>query len=312
MESPITISIIMATFNRAHLIEGSIDSIQKQSFQDWECLIIDDGSTDNTEESIAEKTAADPRFTYIKRPSHYRKGLPGCRNYGLDIARGDYIIFYDDDDIAHPENLSYCINLIKGGKYNFIRYDKQPFFGSGDSIRMEPIKNPEVFEFSNMEIVKMITGEIPFASCCVLWDKKCFEKVRFNENLMYAEEWECYSRILINDHIGLSTDAVLYYNRKHPNSNTGEYVNNNPERRSSNLMAIHLVINNLSKKELLSPNLVQYFIRLGFFLKEISVIEAVLNSSNAGTLKRLKNLWGYKIYPILKPFFNLKAKLKKS
>lgn len=312
METPISISIIMATFNRAQLIDGSIDSIQKQSFQDWECLIIDDGCTDNTKEKIASKTADDPRFTYLKRPSHYRKGLPGCRNYALDIARGEYIIFYDDDDIVHPENLSYCINLIRGSKYNFIRYNKQPFFGSYGSITMEPIKKSELTSFSNSEIEKMITGEIPFASCCVLWNKKCFENERFNENLMYAEEWECYSRILINDYIGLSTDAVLYFNLKHPNSNTGEYVNYNPERRASNLMAIHLVINNLSKKGLLSPNLVQYFIRTGFLIKEISVIEAVLNYSNAGTLKRLKNLWGYKIYPILKPFFNLKAKLKKS
>lgn len=300
----------MATFNRAHLIDESINSIQKQSFQDWECLIIDDGSTDNTEGKIANKIATDPRFNYLKRPSNYRKGLPGCRNYALDIARGKYIIFYDDDDIVHPENLSYCFNLIKGSKYYFIQYNKQPFFGNNGSIVMEPVKNSRLTTFSNSEIEKMITGEISFASCCVLWNKVCFENERFNENLMYAEEWECYSRILINDYIGLSTDAVLYFNRKHPNSNTGEFRNNDPIRIASKIKSVKLVIDNLSKKRLLSLNLMQYFIRTGFLLKDNSIIDHALKCSEAGFLTKLKYSLGYIFYPLIRPVFKLKGKLK--
>lgn len=311
MEIPITISIIMATFNRAHLIDESINAIQKQSFQDWECLIIDDGSTDNSEEIIADKTAADPRFTYIKRPEGYRKGLPGCRNYGLNIARGEYIIFYDDDDIVHPENLSYCINHIKGSKYHFIRYDKQPFFGSPRSITMDPVKNSHLTTFSNSEIEKMITGEIPFASCCVLWNKVCFENIKFNESLMYAEEWECYSRILIDDYIGLSTNTVLYFNRKHLNSNTGEFWNNDPIRRASKIKAVKLVIENLTEKGLLSLNLVQYFIRSGFLLKDNSIIDHALKCSEAGFFTKLKYNLGYIFYPLIRPVFKLKGEFKK-
>ena len=93
----------MATYNRAHFIVETLQSIQNQTFQDWECIIIDDGGTDNTTEVIQPIVANDKRFQFVKRESNYQKGLPGCRNYGIDLARGDYIIFFDDDDIVHPQ-----------------------------------------------------------------------------------------------------------------------------------------------------------------------------------------------------------------
>jgi len=306
------VSIIMATYNRACLIEETLLSIKKQTFFEWECLIIDDGSTDNTKEILRPYLLKDLRFNYYERTNYHKKGLPGCRNQGLELANGDYIIFFDDDDIVHPDNLKICIEVLSDKDLYFCRYDKEPF---GGEWKLDTLKHDSNFtsKFVGInDLENIIIGKLPFASCTVLWKRECFEGYRFKEELLYAEEWECYSRILSTGIKGISIDKVLYYNRKHLNSNTGEFYNFDPVRRASNLMAIKLVINNLSKKGLLSPNLVRYFIRTGFFLKEISVIEAVLNCSNAGTLKRLKYLWGYKIYPVLKPIFYLKAKLKKS
>jgi glycosyltransferase involved in cell wall biosynthesis len=93
------VSIIMATYNRAHFIVETLVSIQNQTFLDWECIIVDDGGTDNTKEVIKPIIEEDKRFLYVQRDDIYQKGLPGCRNNGLDIAKGDYIIFFDDDDI---------------------------------------------------------------------------------------------------------------------------------------------------------------------------------------------------------------------
>ena len=94
------VTIIMATYNRASFIVETLQSIQNQIFKDWECLIIDDGGTDATAAIIAPILAQDNRFQYLLRPDTYQKGLPGTRNYGLDLAKGDYIIFFDDDDIC--------------------------------------------------------------------------------------------------------------------------------------------------------------------------------------------------------------------
>ena len=81
------VTIIMATYNRAHFIVETLESIQTQSFKDWECLIIDDGATDDTNEIINPILKEDHRFQFLKRPESYKKGLPGCRNFGLDIQK---------------------------------------------------------------------------------------------------------------------------------------------------------------------------------------------------------------------------------
>jgi GalNAc5-diNAcBac-PP-undecaprenol beta-1,3-glucosyltransferase len=312
LEKSQQVSIIIATYNRAHLISKTLDSIICQSHKNWECIIIDDGSTDNTKEILQPYLLKDPRIKYYERTIDHKKGLPGCRNQGLELANGEYIIFFDDDDIVHPNNLKTCTKVLSDKDLYFCRYDKEPFRGEWkpDTLKQDSDFTSKFVDINQLENV--VIGKLPFASCTVLWKRECFEDHRFKEELLYAEEWECYSRILSTGIKGISIDKVLYYNRKHPNSNTGEFYNNNQVRRASNLMAIKFVIKNLSKKGLLSPNLVRYFIRAGYLLKEISVIEDVLKHSNAGAFKKFKYLWGFKMYPVLKPFFNIKSKLIKS
>ncbi|MDP5096524.1 MAG: glycosyltransferase family 2 protein, partial [Flavobacterium sp.] len=76
----------MATYNRAHFIVETLHSIQQQTFTDWECIIIDDGGTDNTKEVLTPILEQDNRFQFLKRPNTYLKVFPCCRNYGLDLA----------------------------------------------------------------------------------------------------------------------------------------------------------------------------------------------------------------------------------
>lgn len=298
----------MATYNRGHLIEESLRSVKKQVLKNWECLIIDDGSKDNTEQKVTNTVAGDQRFLYLERPENYKKGLSGCRNYGLDLAKGEYILFWDDDDIGHPENLRYCIEKIRGSQYSFIRYDKQPFFGSYPLRPFKPIENSRIITFSPNDLEKMITGEIPFASCNVLWDVKCFENKRFNEDLVYAEEWELYSRILMEGHSGLSSSAILYFNRKHPNSNTGEFQKENPVRLRSLIAATELILKNLAENNLYSEGLKKFFLQKGFRLKSTKIIQKSLEFSQAGRVERVKYKLGFWLYPFLKPIFNLKSK----
>lgn len=299
----------MATFNRAHLILETLESISNQSFQNWECLIIDDGSKDETSQVVQKFTVNDPRFIYLQRSRNYKKGLPGCRNKGLDKARGDFVIFFDDDDIVHPENLQTCFNLLKNKEFYFCRYEKKPFRGTKRDFEFKHIKKPVVKPFKIKELDKMVTGEIPFASCCVMWNKRCFENVRFNEELMYAEEWECYTRILSKGFSGISVEQILYYNRKHPNSNTGEFQQENPVRKKSKIKAAKLIIENLALKNLLNSRLQKFFIRLGFSLDSFKIIDLTLEKSKAGFSKKMKFKLGYIFYPVLRPLFKIKGRL---
>src|SRR5690606_29007556 len=92
-------SIIIPTFNRAHLIGETLDSVLAQTYQNWECLVVDDGSTDGTDALMAEYVAKDSRFHYHKRPDTHLPGGNGARNYGFEESKGAYIQWFDDDDV---------------------------------------------------------------------------------------------------------------------------------------------------------------------------------------------------------------------
>lgn len=304
----------MATWNRAHFLPEALDSIIGQTFTSWECLVIDDGSADDTSIVVGSYSKKDQRIKYYPRNSAYKKGLPGSRNCGIDLAMGKYLIFFDDDDIVHPRNLSTCLEqLNRNTEAFFCRYDKKAFSGDRSSSKGFPvITQPTTAKVSAGEIEKMITGELPFASCTVMWKKECFGNHRFNEDLMYAEEWELYSRLLMAGFPGISINAVLYYNRKHEKSNTGEFWNNDLVRRNSKVMAVVTVIENLEKYDLLTPGLVKYFLRLGFFLQSGKIIDVILDTSNAPLIKKVFYKGGFLAYPVLRPLLVLKGKLIKS
>ena len=303
------VSIIMATYNRSHLIGESLDAILNQVFKDWECLVIDDGSNDNTERVISNYTSRDIRIKYLKRPKDYLKGLPGCRNYGLNIAKGDYVIFFDDDDIAHPDNLKICVAELEDRNVSYCRYLKDVFRGDFDLEFDRKLKySKKVLDINDLE--EVVIGEIPFNSCQVMWRRECFSENYFNEDLMYAEEWECYTRILCTGVKGVSVNKVLFYGRKHAISNTGEFWANDPIRKKSYLRAVKLVIAHLKENNRLSPRLKQYFIRMGFFFKDYSIIQYTLAVFDSSAIEKSKYKLGFVFYPLVKRYFNLTNSLR--
>ena len=302
------VSIVMATYNRERFIMESLLSIVNQSYIDWECLIIDDGSTDDTYQKIQPLLAKDERFKFFKRKEKYLKGLPGCRNMGIDLARGEYLVFFDDDDIAHPDVLKIAVENLEESKLDYCRYLRSTFTGDFNfSFDENPKFETEILDENTFE--QMITGEIPFNSCQLLWKKKCFNNFKFDETLMYAEEWECYSRILVSGAVGISVEKVLYFGRKHPNSNTGEFWSSDSVRMDSKIRATKLVIENLKRSQNFDTRLQKYFLRLGFLFKKKEIINYVLDVSNAGILKQIKYKLGYQFYPLIRPILKLKSKI---
>lgn len=90
------VSIILATYNRAHFLDAAIESVRRQSFQDWELVISDDASTDDTAEKVKEWQKKDPRIVY--RRNEKNLGIAGNYNAAFQAARGEYLAMLDDDD----------------------------------------------------------------------------------------------------------------------------------------------------------------------------------------------------------------------
>lgn len=305
------ISIIMATFNREQFIKESVQSIINQTYTNWECFIIDDGGTDNTAELLKETLNKDPRIKYFKRPDSFKKGLPGCRNYGLSLATGNYVIFFDDDDIIHPANLEVCISALNTNKgAHFCNYLKRSFEGEFDYSAFDDNNDYSIKITTNSILEDVITQKTPFASCSVMWKKACFNDNSFNEELMYAEEWECFQRILSTGVSGVLIDKYLYFNRKHSNSNTGEYWKKNPKRINSKKKAISLIVANLQQKELLSSKLFRYLLNLAISFRDFKLIKGILLSIKISRKEKMFCVARYYLFPLWRLKKKIAYKLK--
>ncbi|HMG83781.1 MAG TPA: glycosyltransferase [Ferruginibacter sp.] len=117
---PVFFSIIIPTYNRAEFIGKTIESIRSQQYAGYEIIVIDDGSTDNTEEII--KKYAAPNFTYVKRQNEERSA---ARNFGTTLAKGQYINWFDSDDIMFSNHLAEANKMIE--KYNAPEIFALPF-----------------------------------------------------------------------------------------------------------------------------------------------------------------------------------------
>ncbi|MCA9921165.1 MAG: glycosyltransferase [Anaerolineales bacterium] len=153
-----TISVITPTYNRAHLIRESIDSVLQQTFTDFEHIVIDDGSTDETEAVI--KQIDDPRLKYIKRENG---GASAARNTGLQAATGEWVAFLDSDDLYLPNRLA--LQMAKGqevpdaglvfGQYyssTAARQEKKLTDACGNAVALEHLLMGPVFHWSTVLI----------------------------------------------------------------------------------------------------------------------------------------------------------------
>lgn len=116
MSNPL-VSCIIPTFNRADLLKNAIDSTLSQTVTDWELIIVDDGSVDNTSELVLSYCAKDKRIKYYKNPG---KGGSSARNFGVSKAQGEYIAFLDDDDVSLPHRFQSQLSAAKKSGSGFI------------------------------------------------------------------------------------------------------------------------------------------------------------------------------------------------
>ncbi len=100
-------SIVIPTYNRGDFIPKTIQTLLDQSFDDFEVIVVDDGSSDDTEQVIGEMR--DPRLSYHKKENGERGA---ARNYGAKLAKGEYVNFFDSDDFAYPNHLQVAKNFI--------------------------------------------------------------------------------------------------------------------------------------------------------------------------------------------------------
>jgi len=205
------ISVIVITYNRAHFLADALDSIERQTFRDFEIIIVDDGSTDNTKE-IADKYEG---IRYIRQE---HSGISKARNTAVKAAKGMWIAFLDSDDLWKEDKLQKQVDYIKKHQDCRIVYTKYQNFTD--------ILEDELNDGQKMLLHSNIDWCLPSA----LIDIKMFEEIgMFDENLVYGEDtdWNLrlrFFRVDMNHCIG----EPLYLRRIHESniSNNGKELSN--------------------------------------------------------------------------------------
>jgi glycosyltransferase involved in cell wall biosynthesis len=191
------VSIIIPTFNCANLIGETLDSVLAQTHKNWECIIVDDGSTDNTTEVVNEYLSRDNRFVNLNRPKHKKKGPSVCRNIGVYKALGEYIIFLDSDDLL----LDRCLYDRLKFSRQFPKYDYWIFRMA--SFNLEN-KNQSylygVIPEGNIynETIKLFKqGYHPFVITCPFWKRSALIGLNgFDESLTLLTDPDLHLRAL--------------------------------------------------------------------------------------------------------------------
>lgn len=126
------VSVIMPTFNHARYLSESISSVRNQSFQEWELIVIDNFSKDNTESIVREYERQDPQIRYFK---YSNKGIiAASRNYGIQQAQGEFVAFLDSDDIWLPDKLTDQMSVFDMKKQTGLAYSKAVGFRDDGSL----------------------------------------------------------------------------------------------------------------------------------------------------------------------------------
>ena len=167
------ISIIIPAYNAEKYIEECVDSIRRQTFEDWEILLIDDGSTDRTP-SICDRYVADDSRIHVVHVEN--GGVSKARNIGLSMASGEYIAFADADDILPSESLKIRIDLIGKADLAVAGYE---LFSSEGIIEKTPSCRQGMWDQHEMVNNIAVTGEMGYQG--FLWNK-LFRREIINNN----------------------------------------------------------------------------------------------------------------------------------
>lgn len=209
-----TVSVVIPTHNRAALLKEAIESVLAQTYQDWELIVIDDGSTDTTRETVEAYVKRDPRVRYIHQSN---QGLPKTRARSLSVVHGKYVAFLDDDDLYLPQKLERQAAFLDAHPDVGLVYSYVDFVDSQKRYRKTFPERPALtFE----ELLNRCTIQ----SHAVLVRKACFDRVgSFQGDLKKSDDYEMWLRIARAYPIAFLPEHVALY-RWHENNMSYDLV----------------------------------------------------------------------------------------
>ena len=242
------ISILTASYNYAHFIEKTIESVLNQTYKNWELLIIDDGSTDNSVEIIKKYTQNHKNIRLLQHKNNENKGLSETLQLGLKNAKGKYIAFLESDDYWTNDNLEKKVEYLNKYPEAKTIYTDIEMFGDENQINiLQPHVNrcrllsKKITKPENISKYFIITTTIPTFSCMIV-EKKLLKKCNFNSPIKPYLDWWIGAQLTYLSEVFYINERLTYW-QIHPQSYIGRIKKNITrvdERNFKNSLLINL------------------------------------------------------------------------
>ncbi|OBQ55400.1 glycosyltransferase family 2 protein [Tamlana sp. s12] len=224
------VSIIVPCYNQAHYLEESLQSVLNQTFTNWECIIVNDGSPDKTEEIANNWIKRDKRFHYVFKKNG---GLSSARNYGINKSHGIYILPLDADDVIDASFLSKLVPELETNESLGIVSCYSKFFFKNLKNIVNELKPTGSTSINLLYVNQLIATS--------LYRKKCWEEVGgYDENMKTGfEDWEFWIAITKRGWNYKIIPDFLFYYRKSKKSMLVDTINNHFETSKHYIIKKH-------------------------------------------------------------------------
>ncbi|WP_396179433.1 glycosyltransferase family 2 protein [Flavobacterium sp.] len=199
------VSIIVPCFNQAIFLPEALQSVLEQTNKQWECIIVNDGSPDDTEKVAQEWLSKDIRFKYIYKENG---GLSSARNAGIKTALGKYILPLDADDMISNNYLEVCLLEFKNNPHSKLVY--------GSAIKFGAVNYP--WNLSKFKYEALLQNNMIY--CSALFKKDDWSLIGgYDEEMKFGfEDWEFWIRLLNHNATVLKCEAAVFFYRTKKNS----------------------------------------------------------------------------------------------
>jgi glycosyltransferase involved in cell wall biosynthesis len=179
------VSIIMPTYKRAHLLQGAIDSVLNQTFRDFELIVVDDNSPDETPDIVAR--IQDPRVRYVRNDPNLR--LPRALNRGFSLARGRYLTWTSDDNFYAPTAIKRMVEALQNGSFGLVYADYYLFSEVDAAGRPTDLHHDRLPSTLQLEKGNHI-------GACFMYTREAYEAVGdYDPDLFLVEDYDYFIRI---------------------------------------------------------------------------------------------------------------------